>query len=264
MRKLQPAEVSQAARILFDARMQRKQIEELPANCAPATTGEGYEIQREVIRLVGERVAGWKVGCTTKESQDRASTNEPFSGPIFERDLYHDGDEVPASAYSICALQVEFAFRLGSTLPAEAAPFQLSDVQEAIAQVLPAIEIADSRFIDPARISAPGLIADGGKAGVFVVGNEGMQLADVDVIEQEVRLSVNGAVVACGHGRDVLGDPIKSVQWLANSMAARGESLVAGQIVSSGTCTGSFYGQPGDAVIADYGRLGKLEVRLTP
>src|SRR5262245_36297299 len=144
-----PDGIREAALVLHDARRKRRQIARLPSACTPETLAEGYAIQNELIRLIGDPVIGWKVGCITAESQRRAGTTEPFSGPILRRDLYLSGCEVPADAYFSCALQVEFAFRLCQDLPPSAAPFEAEALRKSIGTIVLALEIADSRFTDP-------------------------------------------------------------------------------------------------------------------
>jgi 2-oxo-3-hexenedioate decarboxylase/2-keto-4-pentenoate hydratase len=260
--QLRPEQVHQAAQLLHQARHDRRRIAGLPMSCGPKTLLDGYAIQKEGIRLAQDRLIGWKVGCISPESQRKAKTSEPFCGPILQRDLYRSGCSIASDAYFTCALQVEFAFRLACDLPLQDAPFSLTRIREAVGKIVPALEIADSRFADLSRIEAPSLIADAGKAGVFIIGSGEAELEDIDLINQEVTLSINGAEVARGHGRNVLGDPVKSLQWLANSMARREEYLMAGQLISSGTCTGSYMATPGDCIIAHFGKLGIVEARL--
>jgi 2-keto-4-pentenoate hydratase len=45
----------------------------------------------------------------------------------------------------------------------------------------------------------------------------------------------DGSAIGEGHGRDILGHPFHSVGWPAAHLAARGESLNAGQIVMTGS-----------------------------
>jgi 2-keto-4-pentenoate hydratase len=252
----------EAALALHTARQVRRQIARLPETCTPATLDEGYAIQKELIRLIGDPVVGWKIGCITAESQRRAGTTEPFSGPILWRDLYRSGCDVPADAYFSCALQVEFAFRLCRDLPPSAAPFEAKALRKSIGAIVLALEIADSRFTDPNAIAAPSLIADAGKAGVFIVGTSEADPQGINLVNHDVTLEVNGRVVARGRGGDVMGDPLNSLCWLANAMARRGEGLLAGQLVSTGTCTGSYFAKPGDTIVADYGSLGSIHVSL--
>lgn len=48
-------------------------------------------------------------------------------------------------------------------------------------------------------------------------------------------VEVNGEVVDAGHGRDVLGHPFEPLRWVANWLRERGETLRAGEIVSTGS-----------------------------
>ena len=255
--------IKKAAQILYDARLRRQQIEQLPEDCAPGSLAEGYAVQTALISLIGDTVVGWKVGCISPESQRRARTTEPFSGPVLSRDLYNSGCEVQPNAYFSCALQAEFALKLTRSLLATNAPFTLQAVRDAVGGVLPALEIADCRFSESATIGAPSLIADGAKSGILIVSDCKADLHEMDLVQHVVVLHVNGRAVAQGCGGKVMGDPLKSLHWLANSMAKRGESLVAGQLVSTGTCTGSYMAVPGDEVIADYGSLGRVEACLS-
>jgi 2-keto-4-pentenoate hydratase len=254
--------IKEAAQALHDARQKRHQIARLPAACTPETLAEGYAIQKELIRLIGDQVVGWKVGCIAPEAQRRARTMEPFSGPILRRDLYQSGCTVPADAYFSCALQVEFAFRLCRDLSPSAAPFEARPLRKSIGDIVLALEIADSRFTDPNVIPAPGLIADGGKAGIFIMGTTEVNPMGIDLIDHAVTLEANGRVVARGRGGNVMGDPLNSLCWLANDMARRGEGLLKDQLVSTGTCTGSYVAKPGDRIVADYGSLGSIHVSL--
>ena len=256
------ARAVQAAQILDQARVQRRPIKALPEECTPADLAEGYAIQRELIRLRGGQISGWKVGCISAQSQARARTNEPFSGPVFEDDIYRSKCVIPKDSCFIRALQVEFAFRLNRDLVPRDAPFTEESIRGAIGSVTGALEIADTRFDDWTVVGAANLIADAGKAGLLVIGDQAIAYADTDLIGHQVSLYVGGEKVASGSGRDVMGDPVKSLLWLANSMAEREESLWIGQLVSTGTCTGSYPAEPGDEVVAEFGTLGRIEVRF--
>jgi 2-keto-4-pentenoate hydratase len=50
--------------------------------------------------------------------------------------------------------------------------------------------------------------------------------------------------------------------WLANQQSRFGRGLKAGDIVSTGTCTGLDRVKPGDQVAADFGSLGRVEIVL--
>ena len=79
----------------------------------------------------------------------------------------------------------------------------------------------------------------------------------------EVRLSVNDTLREKGTGARALGHPINVLRWLANKQSQTGRGLLKGQIISTGTCTGLVAVSPGDRVVADFGDLGSVEVKLT-
>jgi len=66
-----------------------------------------------------------------------------------------------------------------------------------------------------------------------------------------------------GIGARALGHPIIVLQWLANKQSQTGRGLLAGEIISTGTCTGLLDVAPGDFVVADFGMLGQVEIRFS-
>ena len=51
-------------------------------------------------------------------------------------------------------------------------------------------------------------------------------------------------------------------KWVAWLLSGLGETLAAGQIVTTGACMKPLEIAPGDAVVADYGALGKVDLRF--
>jgi 2-keto-4-pentenoate hydratase len=78
----------------------------------------------------------------------------------------------------------------------------------------------------------------------------------------EVRLVVDDRVVAEGRGSDVLGGPLHVLAWLAGHLAARGQPLRAGELVSTGGCTGPVPLGSAERVIADVAGLGRAELSI--
>ena len=65
-------------------------------------------------------------------------------------------------------------------------------------------------------------------------------------------------------GANVLGDPRIALAWIANDRAKRGEPLLAGEVVTTGTCVTPATVRPGDDLLADFGPLGTVGARLAP
>jgi 2-keto-4-pentenoate hydratase len=59
----------------------------------------------------------------------------------------------------------------------------------------------------------------------------------------------------------VLGHPLEALRWLANNPPAP-EGLQAGEIVSTGTCTGFYRAEEGEKITADFGPFGTVELRF--
>ena len=54
-----------------------------------------------------------------------------------------------------------------------------------------------------------------------------------------------------------MGNPVTSLTWMVNRARAHGIGISAGEVVSTGTCTGHCFALPGDTVSADFGPLGE-------
>ena len=63
-----------------------------------------------------------------------------------------------------------------------------------------------------------------------------------------------------GRGAGALADPMNVMVWLANQQSRFGRGLKAEEIVSTGTGLDAV--KPGDAVVADFGPLGCVELML--
>jgi 2-keto-4-pentenoate hydratase len=59
-----------------------------------------------------------------------------------------------------------------------------------------------------------------------------------------------------------MGHPLTSLTWLVNWLSERGRGLEAGELVSTGTCTGHCFCAPGDDVSVDFGAAGVLHAHF--
>ena len=60
----------------------------------------------------------------------------------------------------------------------------------------------------------------------------------------------------------VLGHPLNALIWFAAKMQERGRGLRTGEVISTGTCTGITFIDPEQQVVADFGGLGKVELKF--
>ena len=255
--------ISQAAGILWDAWSAGRRIAALPDDCRPATLDDGYAIQRAVAERSGSGTIGWKIAATSKAGQAHIGVDAPLAGRLLEIKAHGDGDRIPAGDLHMAVAEAEFAFRLGRDLPSGGVPRSVDEVMDAVGALHVAIEIPDSRFDDFASAGAPQLVADFACAEFFVLGPAAPDAwRTIDLASHPVVFRVNGAEASTGSGANVLGDPRIALAWIANDRAARGEPLVAGEVVTTGTCVIPAPVAPGDELEADFGPLGTVGARL--
>jgi len=136
-------------------------------------------------------------------------------------------------------------------------------VMSAVDALHPAIEIPDSRYRDFASAGDAQLIADSACACWFVLGPRAPDTwRSVDLASHRVSLTCNGEAVAEGKGANVLGDPKTALTWIANELCRHGESLQAGQVVTTGTCIVPARIAPGDTLLVDFGTIGRVGARI--
>lgn len=249
-----------AARTLIDARKMVMPVEDLPDGCIPATPDDGRAIQEAMVGLCGWPLAGYKIGCTTAAAQEMLKTDKPFPGRVFSPFLFRSPAAAPAGNFIRQGVEGEFAFELAADIPARPEPWIRAEVADRVAGLFPAIEIIDTRFTRFVEAGILRLTADTGANGGLVLGDAVANWAAVDLEEAEIVMSIEGAETGRGRGREALGHPLEALAWLANDLSRRGYSLLAGQVVTTGTCTGMQYVPDGGTATADFGSLGTVSV----
>lgn len=252
-----------AAQLLLAVRRDRRRLTALPAALQPRTIDEGYEIQDAFARIRDLPVAGWKCACTAADQQAFLAVGEPFAGRIFAPVLFDSPAALSANAFFMRGLEGESAFRLGADLTAGDAPHDRASVMAAVASLHPAIEIVDSRFADWLAVGAASLVADNAVNGALVLGPAVAAWDADNLADHPVRMTVDGVTVGEGVGGLALGHPLDALVWLANRLARRGVGLAAGQVVTTGTCTGIHFVDAGAEAVADFANFGAVRLRFT-
>lgn len=255
--------VDTAINVLIQARKEQRSIANLPDDLKPGSIDEGYVLQEALTAALGETPLGWKIACTNRAAQKLMQTDEPFAGPLFKSMLHTSPAVLCADQFNMRMVEGEFAFRLGRDLPARRHPYTRHEVEAAVTAVHPAIEVADSRFDDWLAVGLPSLVADGAVSGAFVYGASRSDWHTLDLINWPVTITADGEVVGQGTGASALGDPCLSLLWLVNKRSTQGGGLKAGQIVTTGTCTGNFKALPGTTIVADFGEMGEVSVSFS-
>lgn len=259
---LDQKQTAAAARTLYDHWRAGTKLDGLEASMRPRDRAEGYAIQAALQQASGARLFGWKIAATSEAGQKHINVEGPMAGRILSDTVVADGGTAAMAGNEMRVAEPEFAFRMRVDLVPRAAPYGLREVVDAIGTLHPAIEIPDSRFRDFVSAGAAQIIADNACAHLFVLGAAApADWRGLDLVEERPRMTLRGQQFV-GHGKNVLGDPLLALTWLANELRALGITLRAGEVVTTGTCHPPLPIQAGDLVEADFGTLGRVAVRF--
>jgi 2-keto-4-pentenoate hydratase len=258
--------VTTSADLLAQARINHKRLPELPGLIRPATPAEAYAVQDALIgRLLahyGGSAIGYKIACTNVTAQRQLNVDAPFFGCLLSAFLFESPARVETAKFFMRVVEAEFAFEMARDLPPTARPRSRQEIAAAVKGVLPGIEIVDSRFDDWTTIGAPSLTADNACNAAWVKGRLVTGWQAIDLAAQAVRVTVNGKVLREGSGSNVLGHPLNALEWLVNSLSARGLGLKAGQYITTGVTTEVYMAERGDRITADFGPVGSVDVEF--
>lgn len=252
------ADQQEAARILHALWTRRGRFAALPENVRPATRREGYAVQQAFEQVSGVTVSGWKIAATSVDGQRHINVDGPLAGRIYQDRLLPVGANVSLKDNLMHVAEIEFAFRFARELPPRATEYTVDEVLDAVASVHPSIEIPDSRYEDFVKVGTAQLIADNACACLFILGPAATDWKDFDYLNESIKVTLNGEAIDSGFGRNVLGDPRVALAWLVNELSSIGMPMKAGQFVTTGTCRVPVKVQAGDAVHADFGKLGQV------
>jgi 2-keto-4-pentenoate hydratase len=253
-----------AAAILWQHWQQRTRIDGLPMDCRPLDRAAGYSVQKEIVKVSGQQVVGWKIAATSAAGQKHIGVDGPLAGPLLAKHVLENGAPIPLDGNIMLVAEAEFAFKFGRPLARRANPYTQDEVLAAAESLHPSIEVPDSRYNDFVRVGAPQLIADTACACWFVLGPPtSADWRSRDLVAHAVTAYLNGKPAATGSGANVLGDPRIALTWLVNELRTYGDGIADGQFVTTGTCVIPVSIKPGDHVRADFGDFGSVDVRLT-
>ena len=260
---LTDAEVAEVVTIIARGRTQRR-AEHLPERL---WTRDWQSVERVVLALddrLGRDGAGWKVGGASEEIRRAEHVPSPSPGRLYRDTLFSSGAGLPPELfinYRNC--ECEFAFELGLDFPSRPGPYTDTDARKGIESVMPVLELGDTVFLDWYGASAYfGSSLDNGGGAALVCGTKVHDWRDIDMPAAGMDLYLNGLYIKSGQGRAAMGDPVTSLTWMLNWASRHGRGVAAGEIVSTGTCTGHVFAARGDTVRADFGVLGAVQAEF--
>jgi 2-oxo-3-hexenedioate decarboxylase len=215
---------------------------------------DGYQVGRLLAeRRVGEGhpPVGMKIGLTNAGVWPRLGITHPVWAPIYD---VHTDREFSLNGLTAPRLEVEVVAGLVAAVPVGST---VDQVTGAIGWVALGFEIVDCHYPDW-KLTPADLLADHGVHVALLLGPRQVLLS-AKLAELSVTLCRDGAEVASGHGRDVLGGPAAAIAAVSGAPLAR--DLDAGEIVSTGALTGGSHPvAPGQEWFADSSAFARLKV----
>ena len=258
---LTTGEVAEAVELIAAGRIERRSVV-LPERLRTRDWNSAMAVLLGLEARLPGKPAGWKIGAASEQVRLSEGLPAPTPGRIYTDTLFSSPALLsPELFINYRNCECEFAFRLGTDVPARDRPYTEKDARAVVDCLLPVIEIGDMVFTDWYAASAYyGPCLDNGGGAAVVHGAEFTDWDEHDLAAASIDVIFNGTPLKSGRGIAAMGHPITSLTWMINWLSERGRSLQAGDLVSTGTCTGHCFAQVGDTVSADFGPFGVVAV----
>ena len=270
-----------------------RQMADYDAHCPGTMFAEGvvldvaaaYELQSAVAQLRagrGERIIGYKVGCTSPSIRAQLGIDHCVTGRLYESEQHVTGSVLSRAGFVNLAIEGELAVEL-SREP-EAADFAAGGIPACVARVFPVIEL-HNYVTHGERPSAGELIANNAIHAGFVA-SDGLSAGDLggrdlggsdlggrdlggrrSLVASKLSILANDHVLAECSGTALVQTINSSLLWLSQTLRERGDVLGTGQIVLTGSIPSLI---PLPTAPADYrirvdaGPLGSVAATFVP
>lgn len=220
--------------------------------------GMAVQLGRWRERLnAGEQPLGWKVGFGAPAAMQKFGITAPLVGFLTDRALVESGATVSLTSWSKPVAEPEIAVHMGRNLSTGA---DRDTVKAAIAGLGPAIELADVDHppedveqILAGNIYQRGVIlghCDASRAGGVIDGLHG-------------HIGRNGNVFAqTADPQALTGDLVDIVRHVADTLAAFGQTLRAGQVIITGSIVPPLWVEAGEEIVFRLDPVGSVSVRF--
>jgi 2-keto-4-pentenoate hydratase len=200
----------------------------------------------------GARLAGWKIGLTSRGSRDAMGAGVRPFGYVLSDGFIASGAELTAASLAGCRLEPELCLVIGDRLAGAA--LTSADARAAVRSVAPAFEIITAPL--PGTPSAAAKVAARLNQRGIVTGAEAPVPADVRAAGVELRH--DGEILGSATmAPEVIDDPFVSVARLSAALAPFGLALEPGQRVITGSLLAAVPAAAGRWE-ADFGPLGTV------
>lgn len=252
---MNPVDARSAAITLAARRLSGSQGPLLSGAQAPASLAEALEIQQQVSAVLNDGIGGWKCGMPGEDKLVLA--------PIYTSMVHHRSPCPVWLRNGVARVEPELAFVFDEGLPLRRTGYQHADVQAAITRVHLALELIDSRFEPAAQPTFLQSLADGLVNQGLLLGPEVAPARAFDCVQLPLTLEAEGQSRQFA-GVHPAGNPLLPLYWLISHLAQRGEAILPGQAIITGSYAGVIEVPAGQPLQWQFGELASWNCELQP
>ena len=204
---------------------------------------QGYELQNAVAKLRfqrGERLIGYKVGCTSSAIQEQLKITHRVRGFLFDTEQYESGVTLSLECFTNLAIEGELAIELSREPRDE--DFTDHLLPPCISRIFPVIEL-HNHVMRGQQALAGELIANNAIHAGFISGKGGLtpsHFSETMFDGARLEIFLNNQLLGRCEGQLLLETVCSSLKWLWHELLQSGEQLHAGQIVLTGSVPNLF------------------------
>ena len=204
---------------------------------------QGYELQNAVAKLRfqrGERLIGYKVGCTSSAIQEQLKITHRVRGFLFDTEQYESGVALSRQSFDNLAIEGELAIELSREPRDE--DFADHLLPPCISRIFPVIEL-HNHVMRGQQALAGELIANNAIHAGFISGKGGLtpsHFSETMFDGARLEIFLNNQLLGRCEGQLLLETVCSSLKWLWHELLQSGEQLHAGQIVLTGSVPNLF------------------------
>ena len=221
-----------AVRRLQQAGRDGQLLIELPPAERPVTVDDGYLVQSAVLAAGEESIVGWKIAGASPRCLRGDVPAVPLIGGVVPSRILRSGASLAIHAGAPLTLEAEVAVSFARDVAPADEPFDPAMIE----QVIAAIEVVRSRFVDRKAVGQPSFAADNVGFHALVCG-AAVDLQPGAAFQANVEMRFNDQVIATSMLGDDRTQPFQALSFLWNEFARRGITIPRGAVITTGTLT---------------------------
>ncbi|MBU6468285.1 MAG: hypothetical protein KGQ44_03965 [Betaproteobacteria bacterium] len=212
-----------------------KQVQPITVDlsCVPQSLQEAYHVQGELLQLLNDHSAAWKVGSGNDE-------HKVFAAPIPSQWLFNNGSHLSLSDYSLIGIELEFAFRLNN-IDSINQSFSLEQLEPHITEVAAAIEVVSTRLCHWPDLPAYLKVADLQSNGALIIGDAIAYTSTLNYSLPKISIQNNHTEQSGLIGKNPAGDPRLLLPSLIDQQKQQRRKITHTDWITTGSLSGIYF-----------------------